>query len=340
MKVAINDRPDSFSVEWIRYCIKHNVDYKLVNCYDSNIIKQLEGCSGLMWHWSHIDSKAVLFARQLIYSLEKAGLKVFPDSKTCWHFDDKVGQKYLLEAINAPLVPSEIFYDKKQAMIWADQTTYPKIFKLRGGAGSENVKLVRSKNHAYRLIRRAFSRGFRSVDKLNRLSDKFHTLLREWNSHNLALVLKESGHIIYPRYDDRMKSREKGYIYFQEFVADKNYDTRITVIGGRALGLKRYTRKNDFRASGSGNMVLNRGEISLECVKSALYWANKLDVQCVNFDFITDKEPVYFVEISYGFAPRLIRNCPGYWDKNMVWHEGEFIPEWFMIEDFINKISG
>ena len=26
------------------------------------------------------------------------GIKVFPDSNTAWHFDDKVGQKYLLEA--------------------------------------------------------------------------------------------------------------------------------------------------------------------------------------------------------------------------------------------------
>ena len=37
----------------------------------------------------------------MTYALEHKGIKVFPDSKTCWHFDDKVGQKYLFEELKA-----------------------------------------------------------------------------------------------------------------------------------------------------------------------------------------------------------------------------------------------
>lgn len=339
MKIAIYDRPESFSGEWLRYCSEHNIDYKLVDCYDSDLISKLEGCSGFMWHWSHLDSRAVLFARELTYSLEKKGIKVFPDINTCWHFNDKVGQKYLLEAINAPLVPSVVFYDKKKAREWAKGTSYPKVFKLRGGAGSENVRLVKNRTQAFRLIRKAFGRGFRQVDKFNRLSDKFGTWLGVRNTKNFLPVLKELVRIVYPRYDDKMKVREKGYIYFQDFIPDKDYDIRVTIIGKRAYGLKRYTRKNDFRASGSGKIVLEKNEIPLECVRTAFYWAEKLDVQCISFDFITDKEPILFVEISYGFVPEKIRPCPGFWDRDLNWHEGVFIPEWFIIEDFINSIG-
>jgi len=213
MKIAICDRPESFSGEWLRYCSEHNIDYKLVDCYDSDIIRNLEDCSGFMWHWSHLDSRAVLFAKELTYSLEKKGIKVFPDSKTCWHFNDKVGQKYLLEAINAPLVPSVVFYDKEKARDWAIRTSYPKVFKLRGGAGSENVRLVKNKAQAFRLIRKAFGRGFRPVDKFNRLSDKSDTWLRERNTTNFFLVLKELVRIGYPRYDDNESKGKRIYLF-------------------------------------------------------------------------------------------------------------------------------
>ncbi|MCX6252929.1 MAG: hypothetical protein NTV31_00395, partial [Bacteroidia bacterium] len=106
MKIAIHNRPGSFSDRWIAYCQGNDIPFKTVNCNSSDIIAQLDGCEGLMWHWSHDDYRARNFARQLIFSIEKMGLKVFPNYNTCWHYDDKVGQKYLLEAINAPLVPS------------------------------------------------------------------------------------------------------------------------------------------------------------------------------------------------------------------------------------------
>ena len=147
MKIAIHEDAGSFSDRWIKYCNENQVPYKLVNCYDSDIISQLDDCQGLMWHWSQNDYKAVLFARQLTISLEKKEIKVFPDVNTAWHFDDKVGQKYLLEAIGAPLVKSYVFYSRQEALDWLDTTTFPKVFKLRSGASSVNVSLAKTKKN-------------------------------------------------------------------------------------------------------------------------------------------------------------------------------------------------
>jgi len=61
MKIAIHHREGSFSSKWIEYCQKRRIDFKLVNCLNSDIIKQLEECDGLMWHWSHDDHKSILF---------------------------------------------------------------------------------------------------------------------------------------------------------------------------------------------------------------------------------------------------------------------------------------
>jgi len=75
MKIAIHKRPGSFSDRWIEYCNQKNINYKIVNCYDSDIINQLKDCSGLMWHWNHGDYREQNFARQLIISIEKWELK-------------------------------------------------------------------------------------------------------------------------------------------------------------------------------------------------------------------------------------------------------------------------
>ena len=90
---------DFYSDKWIEYCQKHNIKYKLVDCYSDNIMEELQDCDALLWHWIHIDYKAQLFARQLMLSLEAINYPVYPNAKSCWHFDDKLGQKYLLEAI-------------------------------------------------------------------------------------------------------------------------------------------------------------------------------------------------------------------------------------------------
>ena len=118
-----------------------------------------------MWPHDHGNYNDALFAKQLLYALQMAGKRVFPDFNTTWHFDDKVGQKYLLEAIGAPLVPSYVFYSKREALEWAKQTSFPKVFKLRGGAGSANVRLVRTRSEAYRLISKAFTSGFSQFNR-------------------------------------------------------------------------------------------------------------------------------------------------------------------------------
>lgn len=44
MKIAIHHSKGSFSERWITYCQKKGIDYKIVNCYESDIINQLKDC--------------------------------------------------------------------------------------------------------------------------------------------------------------------------------------------------------------------------------------------------------------------------------------------------------
>lgn len=318
MKIAIHHRPEGFSDRWIEYCQKNNIEYKLVDAYASDIIEQVKECDAFMWHHSHGDYRDVLFAKQLIYSLETMGVKCFPDFHTTWHFDDKVGQKYLLEAVGAPLVPSFVFYTKKEALDWIAQTTFPKVFKLRGGAGASNVNLAHTAKEARKFVRKAFGKGFPQFDRFGYLKERY----RKWREgkDSFVGVLKGIGRLFIITDFAKMHPREKGYVYFQDFIPNNSFDTRVVVIGGqRAMVERRYCREGDFRASGSGKFEYVKADERV--LRVAFDTAKKLHLQSVAFDFIYDNVKPLVVEISYGFGTHGISHCGGYYTDDFNWHE-------------------
>ncbi|SHM85141.1 RimK-like ATP-grasp domain-containing protein [Chitinophaga jiangningensis] len=340
MKLAIHHTPGSFSDRWIDYCRNNAIPYTLVDCYRNDIMEQLKDCDALMWHWHHGDYKAVRFARQLTYSLEAAGKLVFPDSKTVWHFDDKVGQKYLAEALNAPMVPSFVFYDKTQALDWINTTTFPKVFKLRGGAGASNVRLVKDAAAARKLAGKAFGRGFAARDRFNRFIDAVWRLKRDKNGAAFLGLFRGIGRIFIPTMYEKMHGREKGYLYFQEFMPENNFDTRIIAINGKAFAIRRYNREGDFRASGSGLIGYERKLFDERCVRITLDLAEKMQAQSLALDFIYDpQQQPLIVEMSYGFATPVYDKCTGYWDMDLNWHEGPFVPQHFMVDAMLGQIA-
>lgn len=338
MKLAIHQRPGSFSDKWLEYCAAHRVEHKVVNCYANDIVSQVADCRGLMWHWSHDDPQANLFARQLTHALERVGKKVFPDSRTCWHYDDKVGQKYLLEAVHAPLAPTYVFFDKRAALKWLKAAELPKVLKLRHGAGSASVYLIKSERQGKKFIERAFGRGFSPVDRARLLKERIWHLRRDKNFKALAGIGKGFLQLVIPTSFERGSARDKGYVYFQDFVPDNTFDIRIVVIGKRAFGIKRLVREGDFRASGSGRILHDREEIDLSCVTASFELSRRIGSQCLAFDYVFRERRPLLTEISYAFIQGGYGDCPGFWDEEMSWHEGKFHPEWFMIEDFLNSL--
>jgi len=336
MKLAIHHRPGSFSDRWITYCRSNNIPYKIVNCYEFDLLDQIRDCSGLMWHWHHADYREQNFARQLIFSVEAMDIKVFPSFKTCWHFDDKVGQKYLLESINAPLVPSFVFYDSSSALRWIEYTDFPKVFKLRGGAGAQNVQLVNSKAQAQKLVKKAFASGFPLVSSWSGLKQQVWVLKRDKNYKAFVQFIEASFSLLMPQKQFKLLPSQKGYLYFQDFIPENKFDDRIVVIGSRAIAVRRYNRKNDFRASGSGVKSYDPEQFNKDAIRTAFGISDKIGCQSMAYDFIYAGSIIKLVEISYGFVMgEFYDRCPGYWDQNLNWHYDNVDPQKYIIEDFL-----
>lgn len=340
IKIAIHERKGSYSDRWIEFCKKNDIEYVLISCFHDNVIAKLKMVDGLLWHWSPLDATSSIVAKSIISCVEGMGLAVFPNIKTCWHYDDKIAQKYLFESINAPSVPTYVFFNEAEAMTWINQAIFPKVFKLRCGAGSQNVRLVKSRRNAITLCKKAFGQGFNATAGYR---DFFHEGIQKSKTFNKfiekttrlpkTLLSLHRRRISLPL--------ERNYIYFQDYFSNNQFDTRITVIGDRAFGFIRYVRPNDFRASGSGNISYDIKLIDPRCLQVAFETTKKIGAQSLAFDFIFDDNHYpRITEISYCYRADAIYNCPGYWDREFSWRQGHFWPEEIIIQDLLFKIKG
>jgi len=334
-KIGIHHTKGSFSERWIAYCKAQGLEYKLVDCYQSDIVDQLEDCACFMWHFNHKGARESKFAKQLLLSLEAAGKSVFPNSSTVWHFDDKVGQKYLLEAIGAPLAPSYVFYTQDEAMEWARGTSYPKVWKLRNGAGSDNVRLVKDYRSARKLIKKSFGSGYKQYEGWSNLKERY----RKYRIGKTSLwnVIKGIIRLFYTTEYARVTGREKGYVYFQEFIPGNEFDIRVVVVGDKAFAIKRLVRDNDFRASGSGYILYEKSHFDDDTIRLAFEVSAKIKDQCMAYDFVYLEGKPHIVEISYGFSKEGYDPCVGYWDKDLNWYDGPFDPYGWMVENLLQE---
>jgi hypothetical protein len=333
--IGIHDTAGGFSDRWITCCAEKRIPFRRIDCLASDVMEQTDGLGAILWHWRHDDCRETLVARQIIAALERKGIAVFPSTATCGHFDDKVAQKYLLEAVGAPLIPSWVFFDRDQAMSWIAAATWPKVWKLRCGAGSTNVRLVRSRAEGERLCRQAFGGGFPAASRY--LADVRTRLSKARTWKQIAEKARRAPRTLLRNWSVRRATpQERGYLYFQEFLPGNACDTRITVVGDRAFGFQRGNRPNDFRASGSGTLVYDPDQIDPRCVAIAFRLADRLQAQSLAFDFLFDQRGKPMIaEISYCYTSAAVHACPGHWDRRGNWHAGHIWPEDAILEDLL-----
>jgi glutathione synthase/RimK-type ligase-like ATP-grasp enzyme len=302
-------------------------------------MSEIKVCSALLWHWQHSDHAASLVASSVIKSAEQMGLVVYPSTNTSWHYDDKIAQKYLLESIGVPIIPTHVFFEKASAIEWINGCQFPIVHKLRKGAGSANVRLVKNQMEARNLIDIAFGKGF--VPSPSYFGDFARKVTHIHDASDL--IGKITG---FPQSFARSRRyrrsfpREKGYFLVQNFIPNNTFDTRIALIGERAVGARRFNRPGDFRASGSGSEDKDPSKIDLRMVAIAFRTAREIGAQSMAFDFLvnTNGDPV-ICEMSYTFPASSYASCQGQWDRELNWHEELVPPEMAILDDVLSEVS-
>lgn len=347
--IAIHKDPNAptpYPDRWAEFVAKAGARVKWVNLRLPDAIEQVRGCDGVMWHWEFMPHERQVGYR-ILHTIEQyLKMPVFPNHRTAWHYDDKIAQYYIFQAMGIPTPKTWIFWDHEPAREWAKSTTYPKVFKLSTGASSFAVRIVETPDQVLSLIDLMFGPGA-YPDTLHNVPPASQFFPR--NRQQLQDVLHRWKRVVRWAVKDQLPDLpprfwwqpEKNYVYFQEFLPNNDFDTRITVIGDRAFGFRRFNRPGDFRASGSGRIDHDPDQINLECVDLALNVSKMLGVQSMAYDMLRDvRGNVVIGEMSYTYLDWVVEKCPGHWLKDGKWLSGHIWPEKAQVDDFLGMISG
>lgn len=300
---------------------------------DLDFWEQVRKLDLFIYYWGQWDAPRQN-AKAVIPIVEKElNVPCFPNMRTCWCYDDKVREYYLMRAHGFPMAKCWIFWEKDDALRWAEHAPLPVVFKLSGGAGSKNVILIKDKKNLLRIIRIMFHKGVQDGELPGRgsLAPGIFARIRRYLAPKKRYVFNQP--LPYNMSCPNWKPH-KHYVLFQEFLLGNDYDTRVTTIGDRAFALRRPNRPRDFRASGGGLIDYNNDKIDMNFVKEAMKISQKMGFQSMAYDFLYGPDgEIKFTEISYAFVDTAIHDCLGYWDSDLNWHEGHFWPQYFLLMD-------
>lgn len=337
--LAIHDG-SHWNERWITYCHDHTIPHKVVNCYDSNILDQIRDCGGLMWMLLFHKPQDMLLGRHVLNAAKIMGLRVFPDFHESWHYDDKVAQKYLFETLQLPAPRAWVFFEEQHALQFVEQYKLPIVAKLRHGASSSNVRLLRTRREARSYVKRMFGQGSSPVPVP--LTDAKQKLKVVWETHGarglwrrMKRIPQLCGSALSAR---RHTAKERGYAYFQEFIPGNTCDYRLMVVGDRCWAYRRMVRSGDFRASGSHIEDGDPDKIPLDMIRVAFHAADRLGMRSVGLDFVLNGDRPLILEASYcyGLDPG---NYDRFWDRDMVRHDVVVDPRDWIIENFWQGIN-
>lgn len=292
---------------YVRAAGRIGIPYRLIDGRANNVMQQIGRTDGFIWHWSHMNAWEKRIARAIITGAQNMGKPVYPDIRTCWMFDDKIYEKYLLESLGAPAIPSYVFFDETECERWLRRVRYPVVYKLASGAGSTNVRLVRNYTEGMQLVHRHFAGG----------TETGRRVLRDRpGRRNFQLPGAKTACGV------NADMPERGAVLFQEFVPGNRYDIRVTTIGNKNLIFRRYVREHDFRASGSGMIDYKVSKADTQTIVTARKITDMIQAQTMTYDFVYSKDYGFQIcEMSYGFAEYAIHNAPGWYDNQAEYHE-------------------
>lgn len=337
MIVGIHTDLDGKFCNWIRrfeiVLNENNINTIRLDINQEDFWEQVKNLDYFIFRFQNIDSHHQV-ARTILPIIEnQLKIKVFPNQKTWWHFDDKIKETFLLQSSGFPIISSRVFFTKSEALNWLKTAKLPFVFKLKEGAGSRDVILVETQRQAKHIISKMFWKGMKSANiKHGKKAKQKNNSLKQ----NLKTTVKQILGYINKNYDPRFWQIQKNYVYFQSFIPNNDFDTRVTIIGKRAFAFRRYNRKNDFRSSGSGLIDYDQTKINKEYIKLAFEITKHFDFQVMTYDFLSDEcNNPQICEMGYTFLDEAVHNVPGFYNMDLSFNDGNYWPQVCILQDLL-----
>ena len=238
------------------------------------------------------------YIEDIVYGLTLAGAKIIPPYYALKAHNNKVFMEILRDLFISDSISSK-YYGAYEEMLHHinNYKTFPLITKPSAGSMSKGVSFVGSK-----------SQLIRKVKKLTR------------NRLNYFTIKDYLRKYIHKGYLPESRFRNK-YIV-QSYISGISFDWKILIFGKKYYVLKRYNRKNDFRASGSGKLTFE-GNPSDSLLNYAEHIFKLFNVPFISLDigyknneyFLFEFQFIYFGTYTIEYAKYYHTKIHGKWEK-------------------------
>ena len=262
--------------------IKLNLDFEVrVNTIDNINNLTFKDHDILIYTSSENEVIRTFLKNNLFYLKDK--VRLVPSYDLLMAHEDKGFQEILKHKEGFGDLKGNYIFDIDKSSL-----NFPKVLKTSQGAGSSGVFLVKDLKELAKIKSDFFANDLKR--RLIKLQRKIRLNKTEYNIY---------------------KYRYKKFSLFveQEFIPDLKHDFKVLVFGDRYFVLKRSIRKNDFRASGSGNFEFV--EPPREVLEYAREVASILDNPYLSLDIAQSGTGCHLIEFQgTNFGPYTLLNAP------------------------------
>lgn len=234
------------------------------------------------------------YIQDVIFYLKSRGAILIPDFQYFLCHHNKLYQELMLFNKcfeNFIILKSELFGTFEDLVSKGYDGNYPVVVKSASGCTSKGVMLAKNKTELLKCSKKLTSSWH--------FSDAVRFLFKRYLRKNYI-----------------PESLNRNKIVLQQFLSDLDGDYKVLVYGEKYYVLKRYNRKNDFRASGSGlfEFVTEPKENILNAAEEL---KTKLEVPYISIDFAVSRGGVYLIECQFlMFGTITLEKSNSYFCKN------------------------
>ncbi len=327
MKAAIlrNENPQSGD-KWAIACRNAGIEYSIINLSAHDWLNKIKNIEfdfclsrppGLLSHYKN------LYDERLFIICKVLNKPTYPSYEECYIYENKKLLSYFLAARNIPHPRTYVMYNKQEAFGFIKSAKLPIVAKTSIGASGSGVSIIKTRQHAKRYIRKAFSgRGIKRRFGPNRVTGT----PKKW-----FLKALNSPKYFYKKLLDYLsivRHGEKDFILFQEYVPHE-YEWRVVRIGESYFAHKKI--KTGDKASGSKGIEYVNPPFSLLDFARKICEENNFHFMAI--DLFESKENNYSVnelQTLFGHVQNYIMTVNGeigryiYSNNQWIFENGDF----------------
>lgn len=326
MKICIlsNEKQNS-STKWLISCQKANIDFTIVNLTSVNWFDEIESSnadifllkpSGETFKYKHVYDERLYVLSEVMHKF------LFPSFNEVFIYENKRMLSSFLKGARIPMPSTHVFYNKKEALAFSNNTTFPIVGKTSIGASGRGVRIIKSKPELNRYIESAFNKGIKRRFGPNKNVGN----VKSWSKK--AIINPDFFWKKLQKYIHVYKDAQKGFVILQEYVAH-DFEWRIVKIGDSWFG----HQKIKAGEMASGTKGINYVSPPIELLDFCRIICEKHNFNSMAMDIFEHPQKGYVVnelQTIFGHVQDYIMSIDGkigryvYSENQWIFEEGNF----------------